>query len=373
MRTLRNVVTLFVMTLLLSAHAANTGLNSGTATASRSADANRIETAAPAPAPAAPVNSWALTTDSAQAAPAVAQPAQITPEEFYRSAWKAAEQNFLWRDRLTDWAKWEHKYDGQLKSFDDAERAINEMLGTLKDGYTYYKDPTVTADRAARAAETNVVSYRVLPLSNIGYIKVRTFGSNNTAAEFEAAVTALNKLKVGAFIIDLRDNGGGYVHQAFKMFSLFVDEGLFTTLKGHYNGSPYTEELFVRKGGLEDIENGTKVTPSDRLPNLVGNKPVIILVNGNSASASEMFSGALRDAVGATLVGTKTFGKGIAQITVNLERGASVQVTFAEYFLPKGDSVHGKGIQPSTAASTIGPTDPQLAAAVRVAKERMKP
>lgn len=370
MRTLRNVVTLFVMTLLLSAHTANTGLNSGTATASRSADANRIETTAPAPAP---VNSWSVVTKPANAAPA-AQPAQITPEEFYRSAWKAAEQNFLWRDRLTNWANWEHKFDGQLKSFDDAERAINEMLGTLKDGYTYYKDPTVTADRVSRAAETNVVSYRMLPLSNIGYIKVRTFGSNNTAAEFEAAVTALNKLKVGAFIIDLRDNGGGYVHQAFKMFSLCVDEGLFTTLKGHYNGSPYTEELFVRKGGLEDIENGTKVTPSDRLPNLVGTKPVVILVNGNSASASEMFSGALRDAVGATLVGTKTFGKGIAQITVNLERGASVQVTFAEYFLPKGDSVHGKGIEPTNGArSAIGPTDLQLAEAVRVAKERMKP
>jgi carboxyl-terminal processing protease len=110
------------------------------------------------------------------------------------------------------------------------------------------------------------------------------------------------------------------------------------------------------------------------LPNLVGSKPVVVLVNGNSASAAEMFAGALRDAIGASLVGTKTFGKGIAQITVDLARGASVQVTFAEYFLPKGDAVHGQSISPTNASRpAIGPTDAQLAEAVRVAKERMQP
>lgn len=364
MRTFRMVFAFFAMTLLLSAHA-NIGVTSDSR-AHPSNVASRDVTMGEGSV------SFALTT-TADANNAPVEAAQITPEEFYHSAWKAAEQNFLWRDRLTDWAKWEYKFDGKLATFADAERAINQMLGTLNDGYTYYKDPTVTAARAVRADEKNVVTHKVLP-GKIGYVKIRTFGSNHTAGELKDAITALNKAGVDAYIIDLRDNGGGYVHQAFQMFSLFVDEGLFTTLKGHYNGSPYTEELFVRKGDLEDIENGTRTTKSDRMPNLVGQKPVVILVNGNSASASEMFSGALRDAVGATLVGTKTFGKGIAQTTVSLARGASVQVTFAEYFLPKGDSVHGKGISPTNAARpAIGPTDAQLAEAVRVATERMKP
>lgn len=360
MRILRSVfATVFAMTLLVTAHAAlmNGGMNTPAA----------LEATAVAVLEKSDTNTAPATVNAGVVA------AQVTPEEFYRSAWKAAEQNFLWRDRLTDWHTWEHKFDGKLATFDDAETAINQMLGTLSDGYTYYKDPTVTAARAARADERNVVSFKVLQ-GNIGYIRIRTFGSKHTADELKTAITALNKAKVGSFIIDLRDNGGGYVHQAFQMFSLFVDEGLFTTLKGHYNGSTYKEELFVRKTDLEDIENGTRITKSERMPNLVGSKPVVVLVNGNSASASEMFSGALRDTVGATLVGTKTFGKGIAQVTVDLARGASVQVTFAEYFLPKGDAVHGKGISPTNASRpAIGPTDAQLAEAVRVAKERMNP
>lgn len=361
MRTIRNYVALAVTSLLLMAFAVTSSSDSSVArhtTAYNTVVAdNIVSEVAPVAVPVPNI---------------VATAVRGTPEEFYHSVWQAAERNFLWRDRLADWPTWEHKFDGKLATFEDAESAINQMLATLNDGYTYYKDATVTAGRAARADERNVVSHQVLP-GNIGYIKIRTFGSNHTAEEMEAAINALNKAKVGAFIIDLRDNGGGYVHQAFKMFSMFVDDGLFTTLKGHYNGVKYTEELFVRKGGLEDTENGTRTSKSDRAPNLVGKKPVVILVNGSSASASEMFSGALRDAVGAALVGSNTYGKGIAQTTISLERATSIQVTFAEYFLPKGDSVHGKGIAPTYARPAIGPTDAQLAEAVRVAQERMKP
>jgi len=290
-----------------------------------------------------------------------------TPEEFYRTVWQSAKDNFLWQDRMKDWDKWEHKFDGKLKTHSDAERAINQMLGSLKDHYTYYKDPTVTAARGAAAEAKNVVTYKMLP-DDIGYIKIRTFGSVHTSDEVEAALKAMPKAK--AFIIDLRDNGGGFVWQAFRVFSLFADKGVFTKLTGMYGGSAYKETLELTATEMLDIENGTTKTHT-RPTNNTGTKPVVILVNGDSASASEMLTGALRDNARAKVVGTQTFGKGIAQITVNLDRKASVQITFAQYYFPGGGSIHGVGIKPDKAVTAGTSGDAQLTEAVKMAKEEL--
>jgi hypothetical protein len=297
-------------------------------------------------------------------APAVTRTAE---EEFYHSAWQTAKDNFLWQDRMTDWDKWEHKFDGQLKTMGDAERAINEMLGSLKDGYTYFKDATVTSSSQTRSGQSNVVTHRMLP-NNIGYIKIRTFGSVNTASEVKAALTALSS--ADGYIIDLRDNGGGFIWQAFNVFSLFVDTGKFTTLEGWLNGKAYKEELIVSATNLEQIVNGTK-TLNGRDTNLTGNKPVTILVNGDSASASEMLSGAMRDNGRATLIGTKTYGKGIAQITYNLAHGTSMQVTFAQYITPGGTKLHGIGLTPDTVSNKAATGDAQLDEAVKHIKKEL--
>jgi C-terminal processing protease CtpA/Prc len=301
----------------------------------------------------------ASTTPQAVAAGNVAAQ-QLTPDEYYHKAWELVRDNSLYRDRLTNWSSWEHKYDGQLKNFADAEKAIREMLGSLKDDYTYFKDKATTTADQTRGAAQNVVSYKMLP-GKIGYIKIDNFSSNNTSEEVEKALKALSG--ADAYVIDLRDNRGGYVREAFHVFSMLVDQGTFTVLKGHYDGKPYTETLSVTATELVDDEV-TSVSKSPREPNLTGNKPLVVLVNANSASASEMLSGALRDNKRAELVGVKTFGKGIAQITWEIGRGTSVQVTFAAYELPGGTAIHGKGITPDivVAASKVG--DTQLDAGV---------
>ncbi len=293
--------------------------------------------------------------------------AKQSPEEFYRTVWQSAKDNFLWQDRMKDWSKWEHKFDGKLKTHADAERAISQMLGSLNDHYTYYKDPTVTAARGAAAEAKNVVTHKMLP-DDIGYIKIKTFGSVNAADEVEAALKALPNAK--AYVIDLRDNGGGYIWQAFRVFAMFADKGVFTKLTGMYGGSAYTETLELTPKELQDIENGTTKTHT-RPANYSCAKPVVILVNGDSASASEMLTGAMRDNGLAKVVGTQTFGKGIAQITVDLDRKASVQITFAQYFFPNGGSIHGVGIKPDKAVNVSTSGDAQLTEAVKTAKEEL--
>ena len=298
-----------------------------------------------------------------------AAPAQaVDPEKLYHDAWQVIQDNFLHRDRLTDWHKWEHKFDGQLATEADAVRAINKMLDTLQEDYTYYKSPSLVQNDKTRTAAKNVVSYKMLP-GNVGYIQIRTFSSENTAAEVEAALKALAGAK--SYVIDLRGNGGGYVMQACEVFSLFVDQGNFTTLKGHYKGAAYKEEYVVQTSELEIIENGN-VTKLPRRANLTGSKPVVVLVDADSASASEMLTGALQDSGRATVVGVKTFGKGIAQIAPELPNGGAVRVTFAEYFLPGGSSIHKKGITPDRIVRRTNAGDSQFAEALKVIDEKLK-
>jgi carboxyl-terminal processing protease len=175
-----------------------------------------------------------------------------------------------------------------------------------------------------------------------------------------------------AYIIDLRDNGGGYVWQALRSFALVTDQGVFTEMRGRSGGKAYVEKLEVTATQLVDDENGT-VSRSARPANLAGTKPIIVLVNGDSASASEMFSGALRDNGRATIVGTLTFGKGIAQNTWDLPGKTSVQITFAQYYLPGGTTIHGTGITPDNVVAPTLVGDGQLQEAVRVAKDKLKP
>jgi carboxyl-terminal processing protease len=186
----------------------------------------------------------------------------------------------------------------------------------------------------------------------------------------EAALKAMPNAK--AYIIDLRDNGGGYVWQSFRAFAQFVDSGKFTEMRGMANGAAYKEVLEVTAKELVDTENGT-VSKHSRPANTTGTKPVVILVNGDSASASEMFTGAMRDNGRAKVVGTQSFGKGIAQNTYNLEGKTSVQITFAEYFFPNGGSIHGTGIKPDTVVTRGVRGDAQLDEAVKIAKDAVTP
>lgn len=353
MKNRKNIIAIIAMAVLLtsglavgsgSAHQLNPGRN----------DSTPVQTVAPAPTVATPV----------------VAAAQTTPEEFYRKVWQIAKDDFLWQDRLTDWDQWEHKYDGKLATQADAEKAINEMLDTLKDGYTYFRNNGATQHKATQTAATNVVTYRMI--GSVGYIKIATFGSENAASETEAALKALNKAGAKSYIVDLRDNGGGYVAQAFSITGMFLDQGEFATVKGYKDGKPYLEVMTVTKTTLEDKENGTVTSNPTRVGNLTGKKPVIILVNGGSASASEMFAGSLQDNGRAKVVGMTTFGKGIAQLNIDLPFNTSMQVTFAKLYQPAGDCIHGVGMTPDYVVGVVPKTDAQLARALELAEPKPK-
>lgn len=173
--------------------------------------------------------------------------------------------------------------------------------------------------------EVDTVNYRMEDRSGkkIGYISVSEF-DEVTASQFKSAISELSKEGMEGLVIDLRDNPGGLLDVTCEMLDRMIKKGLLV----------YT----VDKNGKRVDEDATDSDSFD--------KPVAILVNGNSASASEVFSGAMKDYKAATLVGTRTFGKGIVQSIVPFGDGTAMKVTVSKYYTPNGVNIHGTGIEP---------------------------
>lgn len=168
----------------------------------------------------------------------------------------------------------------------------------------------------------DTVEHTMLP-NKIGYVQVTGF-EEVTTEQFSDAVDDLEKQKQKAMIIDLRDNGGGLLDSAVTMLDKILPKGLVV----------YSED---KKGEKHEYfaEDKDEFT-----------KPLVILVNENSASASEVFSGAIQDEKAGTLIGTQTFGKGIVQGIFDLGDGSALKITTAKYYTPKGRNIHGKGLTP---------------------------
>ena len=173
--------------------------------------------------------------------------------------------------------------------------------------------------------EVDTVNYRMEDRSGkkIGYISVSEF-DEVTASQFKNAISELSKEGMEGLVIDLRDNPGGLLDVTCEMLDRMIKKGLLV----------YTVD-----------KNGNRVD-EDATDNDSFDKPVAILVNGNSASASEVFSGAMKDYDAATLVGTRTFGKGIVQSIVPFGDGTAMKVTVSKYYTPNGVNIHGTGIEP---------------------------
>jgi carboxyl-terminal processing protease len=157
---------------------------------------------------------------------------------------------------------------------------------------------------------------------DIGYIRLSMFDSEINK-DFQEHLNNLLKKKIKGLVIDLRDNPGGDYDQVSAIADRLIPEGLIV----------YTED---KKGNKQE-----KKSDATEL-----NIPIAVLVNENSASASEVLSGALKDHNKATLIGTKTFGKGLVQAVVNLEDGSGLKVTIARYFTPSGICIQDVGIEP---------------------------
>ena len=157
---------------------------------------------------------------------------------------------------------------------------------------------------------------------NVGYIYLYEF-AGDCAAEFEAAVKKLKLQGAKGLIIDLRDNPGGWVEDAEKIGDIFLDKGTLCYLQ--YNDG--SREYYRTKDGKTAMD-------------------LVILMNENSASSSEILAGALKDRADATIVGVQSYGKGIVQTVVGLDDGAGMQMTVAQYYTPNGNAVHKVGITP---------------------------
>jgi len=168
---------------------------------------------------------------------------------------------------------------------------------------------------------TSVVSKKIT--ESIGYIKIRSFGEE-TGQEFIDALASIDSTK--GLILDLRNNGGGYVDAAQDVCSLFLpSETLIITIKD-------------KKGKNEEVRSLAR--------GKCIKKPLVILINHYSASASEITAAALREQIGAILVGDTTFGKGSVQSIIPLKEGGALKLTIAHYFTPKGKNINKVGIKP---------------------------
>lgn len=157
----------------------------------------------------------------------------------------------------------------------------------------------------------------------IGYIRIESF-ETDTAAQFEEALAALENQGMDSLVVDLRYNGGGLVDSVVQILDDILPEGLLV----------YTEDKYGNR--QEYTSSGD--THFDC--------PMAVLINQDSASASEIFAGAIKDYEYGTLIGTTTFGKGIVQTIFPLSDGDAVKLTTAKYFTPKGNYIHGVGIEP---------------------------
>jgi len=175
--------------------------------------------------------------------------------------------------------------------------------------------------------KVKAVRYRVE--EDVGYLKINSF-TERTFDDLQAAVESIRKQvpddKIKGYVLDLRLNPGGLLDQAVSVSDAFLDRGEIVSTRGR---DPKDVTRFDSRAG--DIVNG---------------KPIIVLVNGGSASASEIVAGALQDHKRAAVLGTKSFGKGSVQTIIPLGENGALRLTTALYYTPSGKSIQGRGILP---------------------------
>mgnify|MGYP004501605627 FL=1 len=335
---------------------------------------------------------------------------QVAPQKLFDRTWRIISKEYYEQSlNHQNWARWKYHYQGKIKTDEDARVAIDSMIASLNEPYTRFmnqKDfedlttsitskiygigvniysnagkieifnvmPATPADFAqlkqgdiitavngkdtngmnvsevatlVRGPENSVVELTILRNNkkivkkikrkeikiktvkssiidnHIGYIQILSFMSSSTPNEFVEALE--NTKNTDSLILDLRGNTGGLLDNAVFIADIFLQKGTIV-------------DIIYRNGYKKTIKAQSELQPLD--------KPVVVLVNGASASASEILSGALKDYHRATLVGKKTFGKGLVQKVVPLPNQTGVNITIARYLTPNGTDINKLGIKP---------------------------
>lgn len=366
---------------------------------------------------------------------------KVQPVEVYHTAWQLVKDNYYDASfNGVKWAELEHRFDNRIRTVDDAHKSIKEMLLTLKDPYTRFLDPRafqdendaidakivgiginlqlkdkrliitrtiedgpaeragiragdeiveidsansvgITPEQAAERIRGEIgtkvdlsvkhsatakvskvtimrreitiksVSTKMLD-GNIGYIQLVTFISNDAAREFRQALKKL--AKADGIVIDLRDNPGGLLSNALDIADMLLEKGPIVSTIG-------------RQVRHTDIATGAPLT----------HQPLVVLVDEESASASEILASALKDNGRAVLVGTKTYGKGLVQEINKLPGGAAIHITVSRYLTPSGADINKVGVEPdvtvkvATAQTGESREDVQLKTALQYMKEKL--
>jgi carboxyl-terminal processing protease len=213
-------------------------------------------------------------------------------------------------------------------------RGSKVTISILREGAAQPVDVTLTRE----VIEVKSVRFKDLG-DGMYYARVNSF-QERTAKDLERVLELAQKAGSTAFILDLRNDPGGLLNQAVAVSDLFLDKG---------------QLIVYTKGRLKNQDLRFTAEHGFNFPRL----PMVVLVNGGSASASEIVAGALQDWKRAIIMGTKTFGKGSVQTVIPLSDGSGLRLTTAKYFTPKGRSIHGSGIMPDILVEPA--PDPKLA------------
>ena len=226
-------------------------------------------------------------------------------------------------------------------------KGTNVTITVTREGFAKPKDITIVRD----IIPLRSVRYEVLE-KEIGYVRISQF-NEETASDFEKALQkliVLSKAPLKGLIVDLRNNPGGLLDQAVKVADKFIASGVIVSIEGR-NKEQKMKFTAHRDRTLE-------------------NYPLVVLVNGGSASGSEILAGALQDHGRALILGTQTFGKGSVQTIFPLKDGAGLKLTTAKYYTPSGRSIQAMGITPSIIVPYSETPEPELKAQPRRPMEK---
>ncbi|MGI6492357.1 MAG: S41 family peptidase [Pelotomaculum sp.] len=238
----------------------------------------------------------------------------------------------------------------------DLETAISLMRGDVGSKVTLIIERKeaggtvqLTRELVRREISVPTVESKVLPGTAIGYIVVSQF-TLHTAEEMQENLAKLQNEQVKGLILDLRDNPGGELLAAVNVAKNFVPQGPVVYIDYRFG----KDQEFASEGRVVQL-------------------PLIVLINSYSASAAEILAGAVKDTGAGTLVGTKTFGKGIVQTVFPLSNGAGLKLTTARYLTPKRNDIHDKGIEPDVTVENQenSAADIQLDRAIEIMRQKI--